>query len=92
MLSKNGRNFIKEFNIDTNKVKKIMIYYLGHKFFSGFKNGHAGWIRARIGELIRSLRIDSKEPIPPGTTTPFLLGSYFQAPIDCLFKIPTQDP
>ncbi len=48
--------------------------------------------QARIFKLLRSPRIDSKEPIPPGyvawrasTKTLFLLGS--SSPIDCL-KIP----
>ncbi len=50
--------------------------------------------RAKFFLFLRSLRIDSKESIPPacvawraGTTALFLLGSYFLAPIDCL-KIP----
>ncbi len=53
-----------------------------------------GVIRARIFKLIRSPRIDSKEPVPPGcvawragTTNP--IPTRFLAPTDCL-KILTQ--
>ncbi len=49
---------------------------------------------ARIFKLLRSPRIDSKEPIPPGCVLCSLAGRYynpiptrFLAPIDCL-KIP----
>ena len=50
--------------------------------------------RARIFKLLRSPRIDAKEPVPPGCVLCSLAGQYdnpissrFLAPIDCL-KIP----
>ncbi len=62
------------------------------QFFFIFQLGIKKATKARILKLLRSPRIDSKEPIPAGcvawragTTTPFLLGS--QPSIDCL-KIP----
>ncbi len=53
------------------------------------------WESVRIFKLLRSPRIDFKEPIPPGCIAISLAGRYddpiptqFLAPIDCL-KVPT---